>query len=178
MRRSDTSLMILGGLFSASTLILLHIASISPSGRAGLLAISSFFPFILGYVGNVRVGFLCWLASSILAFLVVPSKTIPLMYAFCFGLYPLFRFWLEGRSKQIPLFFLKLSYANGSFLLFLVLFRELFFSSLPEILQSYLILFLLGGNVIFLAYDYGLSRLFPLIKGKLQPFIKQEVPHG
>lgn len=169
--------MILAGLFSASTLLLLHIASISPSGRAGLLAISSFFPFILGYIGTIRQGFLCWFASSILAFLFVPSKTIALMYTFCFGLYPLFRFWLEGRMKRMPLFLFKLSYANSSFLLFLVLFQELFFSSLPEILQNYLILFLLGGNMIFLAYDYGLSSLFPLIKAKLQAFTKQEVSH-
>lgn len=178
MKRSDTSLMILGGLFSAATLLMLHIASITPSGRAGCLAISSFFPFILGYVGNVRAGFSCWLATSILAFLVVPSKTIALMYAFCFGLYPLFRFWLENRTKKLPLFLFKLCYANSSFLLFLVLFQELFFSSLPEILQNYLILFLLGGNAIFLAYDYGLSRLFPLIKSKLQAFMQQEVPYG
>lgn len=177
MKRTNTSLMVLGGIFSASTLVLLHMAAVVPSGRAGLLAISSFFPFILGYVGNVRMGFLCWLASSILSFMMVPSKTIALMYTFCFGLYPLFRFWLETGFKKVPLLFCKMCYANGSFLLFLFLFQGFFFASLPEFLQNQVLLFLLGGNIVFLAYDRGLSQLFPILKKKLQSFIRQEVPH-
>lgn len=170
--------MVLSGIFSAFTIILLNVATISPSGRAGLLALSSFFPFILGYLGTTRGGFLCWLSSSILSFLFVPSKSISLLYVFCFGLYPLFRFFLEERTKKISLFLLKLGYANGSFFLFLSLFRGLFFASLPAFLQENLAFFLLGGNVIFLVYDCGLSRIFPVIKSKLKPFLGQEAPYG
>lgn len=171
MRERSTFLMVLSSIFSACTVVLLYIATLSPSGRAGLLAISSFFPFILGYIGTPRVGFMCWLTSGILSFLFVPSKSISLLYVFCFGLYPLFRFCLEEHTQKIPLLLLKLSYANGSFFLFLSLFRGLFFASLPEFLQRNLMLFLLGGNAIFLVYDLGLSRVFPVIKSKLNPFL-------
>lgn len=148
----------LGGVLAALSLLLLFAATLLPSGRIGMVAVAGLVPAAGVISGGLATGFLCYGAAGLLGLLLLPDKGCALLYAIFFGLYPMVKSAIE-RLRKLPLeLLLKLAFFNGVLAILLFGFSALLFPLLPELLRSPLPIFL-AGNVAFLLYDFGFSKL-------------------
>ena len=147
-----------GGVFAALSLLLLYGATLMPSGRIGMVAVAGLVPAAAVISGGLGTGFLCYGATALLGLLLLPDKGCALLYALFFGLYPMVKYLIE-RLRKLPLeLILKLAWFNLILIVFLFGFSALLFPLLPQIMRTPLPLFGIG-NVVFLIYDYGFSKL-------------------
>ncbi len=148
----------LGGSLAALSLLLLYLATLMPSGRVGLVAVAGLVPAVGVISGGLSCGFLCYGATGLLALLLLPDKGCALLYALFFGLYPMVKYAIE-RLRKLPWeLLLKLCWFNLVLSVLVFGFSTLLFPLLPAVLQHILPVYLVG-NVVFLIYDYGFSKL-------------------
>lgn len=159
-RKKRANNMAMGGVFLGLSIVTLFLATIIPGVELTLYALSSFYvAFILVETG-ARNGILFYLASVVLATLIVPNKIGLLPYAMFFGIYAIIKYYIEKVRKRPLEIFFKLLFFNLSYGVGLLFFKELFLGSihLPDLAFPLLIL---GAQVFFLFYDY----LFTMIIG-------------
>lgn len=158
---------ILGGV----ALILLYIGSIAPTGNWGIVAVAGLLPAAAVISVGMKAGFLCWAGVSILAFLLIPEKFCVLLFCILFGLYPMVKSLIE-RLGRLPLeYLLKLVFFNAALTVVYLVMRTAVLQSLPAVLSSLWLLYL-AGNVVFLAYDFGFSKLIALYITRVQRAIR------
>lgn len=156
-----------GGVLAALSLLLLYGATLMPSGRIGLVAVAGLVPAAGVISGGLATGFLCYGATALLGLLLLPDKGCALLYALFFGLYPMVKYLVE-RLRRLPVeLLLKLAFFNLILLIFLFGFSALLFPLLPEVMQTALPLFGIG-NVVFLIYDYGFSKLITYYASRIR----------
>lgn len=148
----------LAALLTAVSLIVLYGACLAPSGKLGVTAAAGLLPTAGVISGGLKVGLLCYGGTAVLALLLLPDKGIALLFGLFFGLYPLLKAVIERLRRLAVELILKLAVFNVAFALFWMAFRSVFFSvlALPEVS---LWLICLAGNIVFLAYDFGMSKL-------------------
>ena len=158
----------LGGVLTALSLLLLYLATLLPSGRLGVVAVAGLVPVVGVISGGFVTGLLCYAATGLLGFLLIPDKGCALLYAVLLGLYPVLKGAIE-RLRKLPLeLVLKLVFFNGIASLLFFGFSKLFFPLLPELLHKPLYLYLMG-NVVFLIYDFGVSKLITYYVTRIRP---------
>lgn len=148
----------LGGILTALSIVLLYLASILPAAKIGLCASAGVIPSIAVCRNGIRTGTLIYIASAILAFLVVPDKTIAFFYAAFFGLYTLIKFFIESIRRLSLEWVLKLLFFNCIAAALYFFGRELL-GIFPSRLSGSAVIFLMTGNVAFIAYDIAFSKL-------------------
>lgn len=157
----------LGGVLAAGSLAVLWLACVAPSGRVGLAAVAGLFPVVGVLSAGRAAGYLCWAASGILGLILMPDKGIALIYFLFLGLYPVVKSQIESMRRQMLEWTLKLLYFNGALLLMLLVFNRLFLAVLPPWLGTGGVLLFGVGNLVFVIYDIGLSRLIGLFYHRL-----------
>ena len=148
----------LSAVLTAVSLVFLYIATLAPSGRLGLTAAAGLFPAAAVVSCGLPAGFLCYGGTAILALFLLSDKGLALLYLFFFGLYPMIQGIIE-RVRRLPLeVIFKLLFFNAVLSLVLMGFSGLLFSLIPwEDLP--LGLLYVAGNVVFLIYDFGFSKV-------------------
>ena len=76
---------------------------------------------------GIKGGIGVFIATSILALLIIPSKTAVLFYALFFGNYPIIKSLAEQAKTRTVEWIIKLIIANAELAVFLLFFKELFF---------------------------------------------------
>lgn len=100
-----------GGLLTAASVVLLALASaFSPAGWALCICAGLAAALPLSH-GQARLGVLVYVATSVLAAVIVPGKRYALAYILLFGLYPLVKYGIERMRKRPLEWALKLGYA-------------------------------------------------------------------
>lgn len=149
-------------IFGALALIFLFIAAVSPTGSWGIAAVAGLMPVAVVLAVGISAGFLCWAGVTILAFLLLPDKLMALLFGVLFGLYPIVKGLIE-RLRRLPLeYLLKLAFFNVSLTVIYLTMHTAVLASLPEAFSAAVWVMYLAGNVIFLVYDYGLTKLIAL----------------
>lgn len=157
----------LGGVLAAGALVFLWLACVAPSGRLGLAAVGGLFPMMAAATAGTGLGLLCWGAAALLGLLFLPDKGIALLFLTFFGLYPVLKGVIES-MRRLPLeWALKLAFFNLVLTAFWFLLRELFLPNPPEWLGENSPLLYGLGNVVFVIYDVGLSRLVAVLRMRL-----------
>ena len=159
----------LGGVLAAGSLAVLWLACVAPSGRLGLTAAAGLFPMAGVLAAGRAAGYLCWAAAGLLGLLLLPDKGVALLYLIFLGIYPVVKSRIESLGRLGPEWALKLLLFNGALTLFWFALRGLFLPSLPQWLGENSLLLYGVGNVVFAAYDVGLSRLVALFQTRLGP---------
>lgn len=166
-RRGNSSKIAYPAILGALSLIFVYVAAIAPSGSWGIVAVAGLFPAAAVVSVGFRSGLLCWAGVSILSFLLIPDKLCALLYTALFGLYPLVKALIERlRNKPIQ-YVIKLAFFNASFTLVFLIMRAAVLDSFPERLATAWILYLLG-NIVFLVYDFGFSKLIALYIARIR----------
>ena len=98
---------------------------------------------------------------------LLPDKGVALLYLIFLGLYPVVKNNIEG-LRRLPLEWLcKLACFNAALSLFWFALRALFLPDPPVWLGERTWLLYLAGNLIFVLYDVGLSRLIALVMARM-----------
>ena len=148
----------LAALLAALSLAVLWAASLAPWGRIGLVAVAGLMPAAAVVSAGPPAGGLCWIGTSLLALVLLPDKSCGLLYLLFFGLYPLVKYAAE-RLHRLPLeFAAKLAFFNIALTVIWFAFRSVFLWGLPQAETLHMFLYPVG-NVVFLVYDFGFSRL-------------------
>ena len=125
---------------------------------------------------------LLWLTTSLLGFIFLPNRFCAFEYAFFGGLYPILKYWLEKLPRRLA-YVLKFLAFNLLFSLVLGVsiwlfgIEELTLPVIGEITPTvYLLILLVLGNIVFVAYDVMITRLIRLyfykIRDKIQHILK------
>lgn len=143
-----------------------------PSGRLGLVAVAGLVPAAAVVSAGYAGGFLCYGAAGILGLLLLPEKGCAVLYLILFGLYPMVKSAIE-RLRKLPLeLVLKLVFFNLVLTVLVLVFSKFLFPMLPELLQSTWILYA-AGNVVFLIYDYGFSKLITFYTVRVHRIVRK-----
>lgn len=156
------------GVLAAGSLALLWITCLSPSGRLGLDAVAGLFPMAAVMAAGRTAGYMCWAAAGVLGLILLPDKGVALMYLLFFGLYPVLKSRFEGEKSLSLSWILKLGYFNLVLAIFWFVLRALFLPNLPVWLDQSWMIWLLG-NIVFIVYDIGLSRLIFGLFSRMAP---------
>lgn len=162
------------GVMGALSLVCL-LLTVFPFATYALPALASVFFMPVVIECGKRWALALYVAVSLLALLVVPDLEARLLFVFFFGYYPVFKSWAEGRPRPVE-WACKLGVFNIAVVAAYALLSAVGFSlsvfmipGLAVSLAVMLLLFLLAGNLIFIMYDIGLSRMLPLYFSRLQP---------
>ena len=126
LNRTSTKEIALGGIMLALSVIVLYAESLAPTGRLSLYALSSFFVSFIVLESGIRAGWLFYLASSLLSFLIVPDKLGLVPYFLFFGVYGLIKHYCEKIRNRVVEFVLKYVYFNLCLVAAWFLVKELF----------------------------------------------------
>jgi hypothetical protein len=153
-------------LLTALSVGILALGSVIPTATLGIAALAGLCTGVCVLLSGKRQAALLWLAASILALLLLPDKTLALVFALFFGPYPLIKALAE-RQKPVWEWAIKI-------ILFLAAFGACVwilarFFTLPKLPISYPTLAVLGVAV-FILYDFGLSKLFFYLERRLSKF--------
>lgn len=170
--RISPKVVALNGVLTALSVVLLYVASMAPSGRMGLAAVAGLVPACAVISGGLGAGALCYGATAILGLLLAPGKDAAILYCLFFGLYALVKAGVE-RLRRLPAeWALKLLFFNGLLSVFLFGLSSVFFASLPlEDLPLWIIY--PAGNVVFVIYDLGFSKLIGFYLKRVEPLLRK-----
>lgn len=157
-RRSKSAAVAYPAILGALSLLVLYGAAVAPAGNWGLAAVAGLFPAVAVISVGMKAGILCWAGVSILAFLLLPGKLCAFLYAALFGLYPIVKALIERLRRRGAECFLKLVFFNAAFTLIYLVMQSAVLDSLPDAFSAVWLLYLVG-NVVFLLYDFGFSKL-------------------
>ena len=170
-KRSYTGRLALSAVLTALSLVVLWGAQMVPWGRMGLVAVAGLMPAAAVISAGPAAGGLCWGGTSLLALILVPDKGCALLYLFFFGLYPVVKSLCERLPRWAELL-AKLIFFNGMLSVFWFLLGELFLPFLPEPLVGTGMVYAVG-NVAFLLYDFGFSKLIALYLHRVAPVLRK-----
>lgn len=164
--RSKAVRVVYPAIFGALALVLLYLGTMVPTGTWGIAAVAGIMPVFAVLSSGLASGFLCWAGVTLLAFLLLPDKFLALLFGALFGLYPVLKGVIE-RLRKLPMEYpLKLAFFNASLTVIFLTMKASVLASLPTALSVVWILYLVG-NVVFLVYDFGLSRLISFFMARL-----------
>ena len=158
-------------MLAALQLVLLYLGTIMPSWKLALTAMAG--------VINAAVLIECGVASAILSFiavgalgaLVLPQKSLALLYIAFFGYYPLMKSVAEHANSRVLEWIVKLVVFNFACIICWMALRYGFITdiNLPDIALAVL---WLGLNAVFVVYDIGLSRLIAMYIQRIHKNLK------
>lgn len=170
-KRSSAARVAYPAMLGALALVMLYIGSVAPTGNWGIVAVAGLLPAAAVISVGLKAGFLCWAGVAILAFLLIPEKFCVLLFSVLFGLYPMVKSLIE-RLRKLPLeYLLKLVFFNIALTVIYQVMRTAVLESLPEALSAVWLLYLVG-NVVFLLYDFGFSKLIAFYIQRVQRAIR------
>jgi len=159
----------LTSLISALTIVILYVASVWPTGQIGLVAVAAVFTSAAVIEAGMRPGIFVYIVSSLLGLLLIPERSAVILYIIFFGYYPVAKSLIERIPQTIAQWILKLAVFNAAFTVVLFSLRALLlagYSALPGAPVLYL-----GGNVVFIAFDYGFSKLIWLYINRISKYV-------
>lgn len=166
-------------LLGAVSLVLLYGACLMPTGVWGWTAVAGLAPLAVVASKGVGPGFLCWGGASLLGILLLPDKFCAVLYALLFGLYPMGKALAERLKNPFMRYGAKLAFFNVSLSLLLSFMRALVLASLPDFAADHaLVLLYLIGNIVFLIYDVGLTRLIRFYLARVDRAVRKNGRFG
>lgn len=170
--RGNANQVALVGMLTALSLAFLYLSAVSPAARLGITAVAGLFPAGAVISAGLGAGFFCYGATAILGLLLLPSKGSAVLYLLFFGLWPMVKSLLEHLPSRWLEWVCKLAVFNGILALLLFALRELLLPFLPPALSRDWMLFA-AGNVAFVIYDVGFSKLIGLYIARVDRVLRK-----
>lgn len=160
MDKNRTKMIAASGILLALSIVTLFAATFIPGIELTLFALSSAYVAFVLIEFKHGAGWIFYIASVLLSFVLVPNKAALIPYALFFGVYPIIKYYIEKsrRMHQIAEVLLKLVFFNAMFAAGFYLFGEAFTGAI-QIPDLAFPLIIAGGQIFFLAYDYILSLI-------------------
>ncbi len=148
-----------GGVLTALSVLLLYLACILPMIRISLCAAGGIVLAMPLSRRRVKLGVTIYIATSMLAILILPQKSVAFAYFWVFGLYTIAKYGIEKLHRLSAQWACKLLFATANGVLTLVLLQKGLVAGVT--LTSAVPWFVMGGiwYLIFAAYDAAFSKL-------------------
>ena len=169
---NSAALVALVGVLTALSLIFLYASAFLPTGRMGMVAIAGVFPAGAVVSAGLKAGVFCYGATGILALLLLPDKAAALLYLLFFGLWPVLKSLTERLPSRGAEWCCKLALFNGILALFWFGLRSLLLPFLPKALDQTWLVWLVG-NVAFVIYDIGFSKLIAFYVARVHRVLRK-----
>ena len=158
-------------MLAALQLVLLYLGTVMPSWKLALTAMAGIINAAVLIECGVSSSILSFAAVSALGIIVLPQKSLALLYIAFFGYYPLLKSAAEHIPGRTLEWAVKLVVFNVACAICWVALRFGFITdfSLPDIALVFL---WLGLNVVFVIYDIGLSKLIGLYIQRIHKILK------
>lgn len=166
----DTKKIALNGILGALAVICLLLATVLPTNRLSLYALSSFFVAVSILESGIRAGWIFYVATGLLALIVVPDKLGIVPYALFFGLYGVVKYYIEKLDNIAVEYLLKFVYFNICMGVAVLTLSRLFGYELSVKLPWWLLVIVL--EIIFFIYDFVYTLFINYYREKLRPRIK------
>ncbi len=152
-------------LFTAFSAVFIYLASISPTGQIGLLGAASVFGVAAVIECGLGGGVAVFIISSLLSLLLVPNKTVVLVYVIFFGYYPILKSLAERCRSRVLEWIIKLLVLNTALVVIFFVFSGTVFD-ISRFKNSYIIAFIVF-NAVFIVFDIGVSKLVQFYISKI-----------
>lgn len=158
-------------MLAALQLVLLYIGTVAPSSKLALTAVAGIINAAVLIECGVGSSVLCFAAVSALGAIILPQKSIAILYIAFFGYYPLLKSAAERIRNRVLEWVAKLAIFNIACAACMAALRFGFITdiSLPDVALA---LLWLGLNAVFIVYDIGLTRLIALYIQRIHKTLK------
>lgn len=166
----NSKMLALSGILLALAVLLLFLATILPTNRLSLYALSSFFVSILVIEYGVKAAWLFYSASCLLGLIIVQNKPGLLPYVIFFGIYGIIKYYIEKINNIVIEYVIKIIYFNLCLAAAIFLVKELFLKEINVKLPWFIII--AAFELIFLVYDYVYTLFIKYYREKLKKLLK------
>lgn len=165
-RRLKTQKLTLSSLIVALNVITLYLSTIVPTNKITLFALSSVFILAVVIESGIRYAILTYIATSILALIIIPNKVILIPYIIFFGYYGITKYLIENKNNLLKEWIIKYGLFNIAMIIIYYITSELFID--VEILNKLLWAKILILEIGFFIYDYMYTLLIDYYNRKLR----------
>lgn len=165
----------LGGILTALCVLLNYVAAFMPSGKLGIYVLSSLAIAAAIVELDIKGATTVYAASAILIFLLSGNINTLLLFTLFFGIYPIVKYYAEKQRRASVEMLIKYIGFNVLAVLGYFVYWMIFGISPVSlnILSPWMIAgVILGAEVIFLIYDYVLSRLIRYYINRIKTGLK------
>jgi hypothetical protein len=163
-----------GGVFSALSLVLMFLTGLVPFATYALPMLAGAMLVAVVIENGRRTALTVYVSVSLLAFFIVPDREAALMFVGFFGYYPIVKAMLERLKTRILEAAVKQLLFNaavvGSYL------AAAYLLGMTELLEGMgdfgkysLLILLAAGNVLFLIYDFALTKYITVYYSWFRP---------
>lgn len=171
MAAAKTKSIAVGGFLAALTLISLFLATVVPTGRLSLYALSSFPTAVIVIEYGIRRGWAFYASTALLGLIIIPDKTAVIPFIVFFGIYGAVKYHIEKIRKLFIEYPLKLLYFNLCLAAALITLREFFFAG-SQLDKFPLGLLIIAFEVVFILYDYVYTLFIDYYHNRLKSILK------
>jgi hypothetical protein len=168
-RSSGTKRLALNGILLAMTVITLFFATIMPTSRLSLYALSSFYIAILVIEYGIKNAWVFYGASCLLALVIIPDKPGLVPYIVFFGAYGIVKYYTERRNNRVLEYVIKLAYFNLCLAAALYLARQFFLEGVKISVPLWGVI--IGLEVVFVVYDYVYTLFILYYRDRLKKML-------
>ncbi|WP_024833693.1 hypothetical protein [Ruminiclostridium josui] len=159
----------LSGILLGFTVICVFLASVLPTSKLSLYAISSLFISIIIIEFGLKAGWTFYAASAVLTAVLIPRLEV-LPYIVFFGVYGLLKLYFERQKSRVLEYVLKLVYFNICLLLGFVFIKEFLMMGVTLTAPVYVVAALV--EIVFVVYDYVYTLFVRFYSSTLKPKLK------
>jgi hypothetical protein len=162
-----------GGMIVGLSLVAMFATALFPFAEYALPAIAGIFLIGLVVDFGFRSAVVAYVAVSLLSAVIVPNKEAAVLFIAFLGYYPILKGRLEQMKNRIAEWCVKFGIFNFAVLLSYYLMMSVF--GLKEVIaevkafQFGIWVLLLLANVVFLIYDFALTRLISFFICRIRP---------
>lgn len=155
--------MAFSAILMALAVVCLYGATIAPSAKISLLALTSVFGAVSVAEYGPKYGVTHYVGVSLLSLLLIPSKMLVIVYIIFLGYYPVVKTLIERIGKRWLEWIVKIAVFNLFLIIGYFVFKAFFLPSIEsavvDLALKYLPWVILALEVIFVLYDYILSYI-------------------
>lgn len=159
----------LSGILLAFTVICVFLASVLPTSKLSLYAVSSLFVAVIIIEFGSGAGWAFYLASCILSAVLVPRLEVIPFIVF-FGVYGLVKLYVERLHSRVLEYLLKIVYFNICLVLGLFFLQQIILDGVKLAAPVYIVALVL--EAVFLVYDYVYTLFIRFYSSQLKPKLK------
>lgn len=157
----------IGGICLALSVLSVFFASIVPGVELTLYAVSSLFIAVMILEGGMKGGWLLYVGTILLCFILVPNKAAMVPYIFFFGLYAIIKYYAEKLRNPILQLSVKAVCFLAVFGVGFLFFKNIFFGNIdiPDVPWPVLAV---GGLAFLFLYDFIFTLLIQFYRKRIR----------
>lgn len=167
--KSNARKIALNGILGALALVSLFLATVMPTNRLALYALSSFFISVAIVESGIKAGWLFYASTALLALIILPEKLGLVPYVIFFGFYGIAKYYIEKLNKIFLEYILKFIYFNICLGIAWMLIMQFFIAELTVKLPWFVVIAAL--EIIFLIYDFVYTMFIAYYRDKLKKML-------